>query len=100
MAGGGGRAWVLRRAEPVRNGAAVIGPPPRRTTTAGSVRRRARDVKGGSPAKVLSRIARPAAVGARPAGSRRGGRGTKGLGRTPRSTPATLASIGARPLAG
>ena len=124
----GGRAWALSRAEPVSNGAAVLVPPPRRTPSTGSVRltvrRRARNVKGGSPAKVLSR----AAIGARPAARRRGGRGTIGLRRTPRRAPATekvrlashgrardiecrgragilsraarLASIGARPLAG
>ena len=63
----GGRAWVRSRAKPVSNGAAVLVPPPRRTPATGSVRltvrRRARDVKGGSPAKVLGR----AAIGARPA---------------------------------
>jgi len=94
----GGRARVLSRAEPVSNGTAVLGFPPRRTPATRSVRltvrRQARDVKGGSPAKVLSR----AATGAGPAGSRRGGRGTICLERTPRGTPATrsvgLASLG------
>ena len=85
----GGRAWVLSRAEPVGNGAAVLVPPPRGTPATGSVgltvRRRARDVKGGSRVKVPSR----AAIGARPAGRRRGGRGIIGLGRPPRGTPAT-----------
>ena len=84
MARSGGGVRVLSRAKPVSNRAAVLIPPPRRTPATGSVRltvrRRAGDVKGGSPAEALSR----AAIGARPAGSR----GTIGLGRTPRGTPA------------
>ena len=69
------RAWVLSRAEPVGNGASVLVPPPRGTPATGSVGltvpRRTRGVKGGSRAKVrrakvLSRIASPATIGARP----------------------------------
>jgi hypothetical protein len=71
----GGRAWVLSRAEPVSNGASVLVPPPRGTPATRSVRltvrKRARNVKGSSRAKVrrakvLSRIARPATIAARP----------------------------------